>query len=145
MLWASFWCIWFRFAWLYSMCICLNQPPICASIHSHVDRSANIWHWELIYSSKPDKILNCNTGLASLILIWTIAVVAPELIKGAPRIAYSFILCNSFAQFARYFVALNVIFTAYTLSATFHNFLSVFQQVQPMSSKVRNYYSQKNQ
>jgi len=63
----------------------------------------------------------------------------------APRIASSSTKCCLLLHFSRYFVALNLTFTAYTFSPIFPNFLSSLPQMKPPPSQVRNHYSQKNQ
>jgi len=65
--------------------------------------------------------------------------------QGAPRIASFSTMCNILLHFSGYSIALNLIFTAYTFSPTFPNFLSSIPQMEPMPSLVRNHYSQKNQ
>ena len=52
---------------------------------------------------------------------------------------------NILLHFSRYSIALNLLFTTYTFSPTFPNFLSSLPQMEPMSSQVRNHHSQKNQ
>jgi len=54
-------------------------------------------------------------------------------------------MCNFLLHLSRYSIALNLLFTAYTLSPTFPNCLSSLQQMEPTPSQVRNHYSQKNQ
>jgi len=66
-------------------------------------------------------------------------------LQGAPRIASSSTMCNVLLHFSRYSIALNPIFTAYTFSPIFPNFLSSLSQMKPTSSQVRNHYLQKNQ
>jgi len=54
-------------------------------------------------------------------------------------------MCNLLHHFSSYFIALNPICTAYTLSSTYPNCLSSLQHMEPMPSQVRNHYSQSNQ
>ena len=77
--------------------------------------------------------------------MWTVAVISPQRLQGAPHIASSSTMLNLVQHFFQYSIPLNHILTIYTLSPTFPNFQSWFQQIEPMPSHVRNYYSQKNQ
>ena len=54
-------------------------------------------------------------------------------------------MCNFLLYVSHYSIALNLIFTAYTLSPTFPNCRSSLEQMEPTPSQVRNHYSQKNQ
>ena len=55
-------------------------------------------------------------------------------------------MCNLLHHFSHHSIALNAIFTAYTLlSPTFPNCLSSLQQMEHTPSQVRNHYSQMNQ
>jgi len=65
-------------------------------------------------------------------------------LHGAPRIASSSTMRYFLLQFSRYSITLDLIFTAYTFSPIFLNFLSSLPQMEPMPSQVRNHYSQKN-
>jgi len=80
-----------------------------------------------------------------MISIWIIGVISPEHFQGAPRIASSSAVCKFLLHLSRYLIALNPIFTAYTLSPTFPNFLSSLQQMEPSPSQVRNHASEENQ
>jgi len=62
-----------------------------------------------------------------------------------PQIASSSTICNFLLHFSCHSIALNLIFTTYTLSPTFPNFLSSFQQMEPMPCQVSNHYWKKNQ
>jgi len=53
-------------------------------------------------------------------------------------------MCTFLHHSSRYSIALNSIFTGYTLSPTFPNSLSSLQQMESMPSLVKNHYSQKN-
>jgi len=54
-------------------------------------------------------------------------------------------MCNFLLHLSCYSIALNLLFTAYTLSPTFPNCLSSLQQMELTPSQVRNHYSQNNQ
>ena len=54
-------------------------------------------------------------------------------------------MCNFLHHLSCYSSAHNRIFTAYTFSSTFHNFLSLLPQMEPTRSQVRNHYWQTNQ
>ena len=139
----------------YSMCVDFSQPPILASIKSVVESRCShlawgirlfqptwqgIHHswctWQHPKSHHRTHILHLNINH------WSHLSWAPH---GAPRIASSSTMCNFLQYFSCYSIALNVIFTTYTLSPTFPNFLSSLQQMEPMPSQVTNHYSQKNQ
>jgi len=66
-------------------------------------------------------------------------------VQGAPGIASILTMCNFLLHFSLYSIALNLLFTAYTFSPTFPNFLSSLPQMKPTPSQVRIHYSQKNQ
>jgi len=53
-------------------------------------------------------------------------------------------MCNLLNHFCCYTFALNLIFTAYTLSPIFPNFLSSLKQMELTPSQVRNHHSQMN-
>jgi len=66
-------------------------------------------------------------------------------LQGMPPIESSSTMCYFLLYSSCYSIALNLVFTAYTLSPTFPNCLSSLQQMEPTPSQVRNHYSQKNQ
>jgi len=66
-------------------------------------------------------------------------------LQGALRITSSSTVCNFLLHLSCYSIALNLLLTAYTLSPTFLNSLSLLLRMKPMPSQVRNHYSQKNQ
>ena len=62
-----------------------------------------------------------------------------------PWIAISTTIYNFFHYNSHYSIALNLIFTAPTLSPTFPNLQSSLLHIKPMPSRVRNHYSLKDQ
>jgi len=101
-------------------------------MESHLFQST----WQHPISQQWTDVLDINMNHWSH-FFWTI--------QGAPRIAFSSTMCNFLLLFSRYSIALNLIFTAYTFSPIFPNFLSLLSQMEPTPSQVRNHYSQKNQ
>jgi len=136
------------------MYIGFSQPPILASIQSVVDRSCShsalgihiFWHtWQDIYLShctwKQSKLHHRTAFLVIMMIRWSHL---SRTVQKMPRIASPSTMCNSLHHFSRYSIALNLIFTAYTLSPTYPNFLSLLPQLESMPSQLRNHYSQKN-
>jgi len=66
-------------------------------------------------------------------------------IQDMHQIASSSTMCNFLLHCSSYSIALNLIFTAYTFSPIFPNFLSSLAQIEPTPSRVRSHFSQKNQ
>jgi len=147
--------VFFRRIWFNSICIGFSQPPILASRQSVVDRSCyhlalgiqpfqHTWQrillfhctWQLPKSQHWTFVLHINWTHSSH-LSWTL--------PGVPQIASFWSMCNILLHFSHYSFALNHIFTAYTLSPPFPNYLSSLQQMEPMPSQVKNHYSQTNQ
>jgi len=57
-------------------------------------------------------------------------------LQGVPQVASSWTMCILLLHFSHNSIALNLIFTAYTLSPTLPNCLSSLQQMEPTPSKV---------
>ena len=102
------------------------------------------WHGVRLFW-RTGQYLKSQYGLPSSIQIYTVEVISPEPFQGTPRIAFSLTLCLFLLPLSCYCIALNLIFPAYTLCATFSNFRSSLQQMDPLPSQVRTHYSQKNQ
>jgi len=123
-----FWCIWW-----YSMYVGFSQPPIHPSIQSVVDQScpysAIRFHpfwctWEGIYwywcTGSPHKLQHWTVRLDWNMTCWS-QLSWP--LDGVPPIASSLTMYNFLHHFSHSSISLKLIFTAYTLSPTFPNFV----------------------
>ena len=147
--------VFFRWASFFSMRTGFSQPPILASIQSVVDRSCRhsaleihlfrrIWHGiHLFRSSWQHPILQPWNSVPNISMYHGWHLAWP--LQGVPQIASFSTMCNFLVNFSHYSIALNLIFTAYTFSPTFPNFLSSLAQMEPTPSQVRNHYSQHHQ
>jgi len=144
-----------RWIWFYSIYVGFRQPPNLACIQSVVDRSCEHLAFRIqlfCHTRQGVHLFQCTrkhskwqlrTAMLDIsinhwsYLFWTY--------QNASWIASFSTMCNFLHHSASYSVAPNLIFTAYTLSPTFPNILSLLQQMEPTCSQVRNQYSQRNQ
>jgi len=126
--------VFFQSVWVYSMFVGFSQPPILASIQSVVDKRC--WHSALrmhLFWQTWQGIHQCWCTWQYLISLHWTAVINIYMnhwchisctLQSSSRIQSFSTMWNLLHHSSHYPIALNPIFTAYTLSPTFPNFLT---------------------
>jgi len=141
MLRIIFWCV--RF---YSLCaLALSNLQFLHPYRVLFTGVANIRHYKSSYSGGPDNIQDCNTDCCPRYQHKPLRLSLQNPFTGCLWIASSSTMSKLLHHLSHYWIALNLIFPAFTLSVIFSNFSSSLQQMEHTPSQVRTHYGQKDQ